>query len=55
VAVTDDGRGNGSGASGGHGLLGIRERVAVYDGELQAGPRPVGGFRLRARLPVPSA
>lgn len=55
VAVTDDGRGNGSGASGGQGLLGIRERVAVYGGELQVGARPAGGFRLRARLPVPSA
>ncbi len=37
--------------SHGHGLIGMRERVAVYGGELDAGPAPGRGFRLRARIP----
>jgi signal transduction histidine kinase len=52
VTVSDDGRAAGSSDGGGHGLLGMRERVAIFGGELEAGPRAEGGFRLRAKLPV---
>jgi signal transduction histidine kinase len=52
ISVTDDGSGDGDGGGGGHGLVGMRERVTVYGGELEAGPRPEGGYSLRARLPV---
>ncbi|MGS2615074.1 sensor histidine kinase [Micromonospora sp. LZ34] len=57
VRVVDDGRGRsvvGPAPSGGHGLVGMRERVAVYDGSLTAGPRLAGGWQVQARLPLPS-
>jgi signal transduction histidine kinase len=38
--------------SGGHGLTGMRERVALYGGELDAGEREGGGFEVRARFPL---
>jgi signal transduction histidine kinase len=52
LIVSDDGRGNDDGGGSGHGLVGMRERVSVYGGELEAGPQAGGGFRLRATLPV---
>jgi signal transduction histidine kinase len=55
VDITDDGRGSGPGPGSGMGLIGMRERVAVHDGTLEAGPRTEGGFRVRARLPFARA
>jgi signal transduction histidine kinase len=52
VEVTDDGRGPAAGSGDGHGLIGMRERVALYGGEFEAGPLPQRGFRVAARLPV---
>jgi signal transduction histidine kinase len=51
IEVLDDGVATGS-PPGGHGLVGMRERVALYGGELDFGPAPDGGFRLHAQLPV---
>ncbi|MCA2215020.1 sensor histidine kinase [Jidongwangia harbinensis] len=54
VEVTDTGGTSGAAAATGtgRGLIGLRERLAVYGGTLQAGPRVTGGYRVRARIPV---
>jgi signal transduction histidine kinase len=53
ITVTDEGGPAGGGAGNGRGLLGLRERLALYQGSLEAGPHD-GGFRVRATIPVPA-
>jgi signal transduction histidine kinase len=53
LEIVDDGGGAAAPvASGGHGLVGMRERVALYGGRLDAGRRPSGGFAVRVLLPI---
>ncbi|MFE6162862.1 sensor histidine kinase [Streptomyces sp. NPDC056486] len=52
LEIEDDGRG-GLSAGTGFGLVGMRERVALLHGRFTAGPRPEGGFRVTALLPLP--
>jgi signal transduction histidine kinase len=53
LEIVDDGAGvRAPLASGGQGLVGMRERVALYGGRLDAGRRPTGGFSVRVLLPV---
>jgi signal transduction histidine kinase len=53
LEVTDSGHGS-SAAGTGYGITGMRERAALLGGDFSAGPRPGGGFRVAARLPVPA-
>ncbi|QDY77652.1 sensor histidine kinase [Streptomyces qinzhouensis] len=56
VEITDDGRGAAAATAGtGYGLTGMRERAVLLHGRFTAGPRPGGGFRVTAALPVPAA
>jgi signal transduction histidine kinase len=56
LEITDDGHGasaeRAAGDQGGRGLIGMRERVGLFGGELRVGPRPEGGFRVHAILPL---
>jgi signal transduction histidine kinase len=55
IAVSDNGNGCGTGAGAGapgRGLLGLRERLSLYGGQLDAGPRPGGGWQVRAVMPT---
>ncbi|MBE1532937.1 sensor histidine kinase [Actinomadura algeriensis] len=53
IKVDDDGRGAAAADDGrGHGLMGMRERAAVYGGTVRAAPRAGGGFEVQARIPT---
>jgi signal transduction histidine kinase len=52
IEVEDDGIGPATTDGAGHGLVGMRERVGLYGGDLRTGPRPGGGFAVRAAIPI---
>ena len=52
IEVSDNGGGPDDAAGSGHGLIGMRERVALLGGELEAGAQAGGGFAVRVRLPI---
>jgi signal transduction histidine kinase len=52
LEIRDDGAGGGSAAGAVGGLAGVRERVAVFGGEMESGPQDQGGYLLRVRLPL---
>jgi glucose-6-phosphate-specific signal transduction histidine kinase len=56
LEVTDDGRGAAADSDGlGQGLRGMAERATMFGGTVSAGPRPGGGFRVRAQIPTAEA
>ena len=52
IDVRDDGHGSAGSDGLGHGLVGVRERVKIYGGEMTAGAAAGGGFLLSTRLPL---
>ena len=52
LEIADDGRAKAKNGGQGHGLIGMRERVGVYGGDFDAGPRTGGGYAVRVRLPL---
>ncbi|MFL5956246.1 MAG: sensor histidine kinase [Solirubrobacterales bacterium] len=52
IDIRDDGIGTSTGDGLGHGLVGVRERIRIYGGEMAAGPTAEGGFLLSTRLPI---
>ena len=54
LEIADTGTGTPAGRGTGHGLIGMRERVAMFGGDLEATRAAGGGFTVRARLPLPS-
>jgi signal transduction histidine kinase len=55
LEIADTGVGAARSGPRGHGLIGMRERVSLYDGRLETDTRPEGGFVIRARLPLESS
>lgn len=56
VEVLDDGRGGATTMRGhdGQGIVGMQERITLLEGSIQIGPRPGGGFRVAAKIPIPA-
>ena len=54
LTISDNGSGPREGLATGHGLIGMRERVELFGGEMNTGSSSLGGFRVRARLPIKS-
>jgi signal transduction histidine kinase len=52
LEVTNDGSSEPGGDGGGHGLVGLRERVSLVGGSIESGPREDGGFVVKAHLPL---